>query len=226
MANDTVIRSLHDLGLASWFGGSLAGAMSLSRRQGGVDQAGASERGGEDWAAWSPIALASIGAHLIGGAGLILTNRQRHKQQSSVMATTMAKTVITGAALGATAYASTLGSRLRHLEAESGGQPALDQQQQVARIRSRLMAVGWSVPVLTAILVVLGAREGELQRPSEGLRGIAPDAVSRLGRGLGEAAGQLRDTVSERVEAIDTDQLTGAFGGLRDAVLDKVPFDL
>ena len=228
MANDIVIRSLHDVGLAGWFGSSLLRATNLGRSAtaGSMDQARDVERKGEESTAWSSIAVASIAAHLLGGAGLILTNRQRHKQQPAVMATTIAKTVVTGAALGATVYVGTLGSRLRHLEAESGGQPALDQQQEVGRIRSRITVVGWSVPVLTAVLVVLAAREGELQRPSQIGRINAPEALSRLGSGLGDAATQFRDSVSEHVQAIDTDQFTDALGGLRDAVLERVPFDL
>ena len=35
--SNTVIRSMHDLGLAAWFGGSLAGAVSVNSLAGGVD---------------------------------------------------------------------------------------------------------------------------------------------------------------------------------------------
>jgi hypothetical protein len=44
--------------------------------------------------------------------------------------------------------------------------------------------------------------------------------------GAGTVATQLTDTVSDRVQELDTDQIAGAFGGLRDSVLDKVPLNL
>jgi hypothetical protein len=78
-------------------------------------------------------------------------------------------------------------------------------------------------------LIVLGVRDGELQRSVEVTRAFAPDVISRVRAaltGAGTVATQLTDTVSDRVQELDTDQIAGAFGGLRDSVLDKVPLNL
>jgi hypothetical protein len=102
-SRNTVIRSLHDLGAAAWFGGSLMGAA-------GVNGAAAAVRDPQDrariaavgWGKWTPFSAAAIGAHLIGGASIPYANRGRAKRQSGVTANTVTKLVLTGAALGAT----------------------------------------------------------------------------------------------------------------------------
>ena len=60
MAQDnTVARSLHDLGLAAWFGGSLMGAVGLNGAAGAVDPAEQRLRvANAGWARWTPVNLA------------------------------------------------------------------------------------------------------------------------------------------------------------------------
>ena len=78
---NTTVRSLHDLGLAGWFGGSLMGAVGLN---GAAAQAqDPRERlslSAEGWKRWAPVNATAIGAHAVGGAGLILANRRRVRQ--------------------------------------------------------------------------------------------------------------------------------------------------
>ena len=73
---NTVVRSLHDLGLAVWLGGSLMGAVGLN---GAVQEVSdRSERlrvANAGWARWAPVNAAAIGAHLVGGAGLLQANK-------------------------------------------------------------------------------------------------------------------------------------------------------
>ena len=69
MAQDnTLARSLHDLGLATWFGGSLMGAVGLNGAAAVVDQPAQRLRvANAGWARWTPVNLAGIAAHLAGG---------------------------------------------------------------------------------------------------------------------------------------------------------------
>jgi hypothetical protein len=70
MAQDnTLARSLRDLGLATWFGGSLMGAVGLNGAAAVVDQPAQRLRvANAGWARWTPVNLAGIAAHLVGGA--------------------------------------------------------------------------------------------------------------------------------------------------------------
>ena len=70
MAQDsTLARSLHDLGLATWFGGSLMGAVGLNGAAAVVDQPDQRLRvANAGWARWTPVNLAGIAAHLAGVA--------------------------------------------------------------------------------------------------------------------------------------------------------------
>ena len=97
---NTVIRSMHDVGLAAWFGGALMGAVGLNGAANDVDdptdRATVASAG---WARWAPVNAAAIGAHLIGGIGLILSNRQRLAVQGGARANTIVKTALTGVAI-------------------------------------------------------------------------------------------------------------------------------
>ena len=75
---NTLIRSMHDVGAAAWFGGALMGAVALNGAANDVENR--RERptiAADGWARWAPVNAAAIGAHLVGGAGLILANRGR-----------------------------------------------------------------------------------------------------------------------------------------------------
>ena len=90
---NTVVRSLHDLGLAAWFGGSLAGAVGINGAAADVpdENSGCASRtraGPLD--AGQP---GGIAAHLVGGAGLLYANKGRVAGQKGVGASTVAKLV-------------------------------------------------------------------------------------------------------------------------------------
>ena len=75
---NTVVRSLHDLGLAIWFGGSLAGAVGFNGAAADVpDEKLRLRVANAAWARWTPVNLAGIAAHLVGGAGLLYANKGR-----------------------------------------------------------------------------------------------------------------------------------------------------
>jgi hypothetical protein len=116
---------------------------------------------------------AAIGAHLLGGGGLLVAHRDRIRHQSGVGANTAAKTALTVAALATTAYSGLLGARLGKagkVPADGGTVPADATPDDVAATQQRLRILQWATPVLTGALVVLGAQQGEQQRPGQRIR--------------------------------------------------------
>ena len=104
MARDTVIRSLHVVGLAAWFGGTRAHAVALNAA---VSQPQSAHEKGQvasvRWDRWTPVNAAAIGVHIVGATDLLLANRNRVARQQGVGTMTIVKTVLTAAALGVTA---------------------------------------------------------------------------------------------------------------------------
>jgi hypothetical protein len=183
---NTVIRSLHDVGLAAWFGGSLMGAIGLNgaAENEGPTVAARARIASVGWSKWVPVNAAAIGAHLFGGGGLLVANAHRVTSQKGVAASTTAKTAVTAAALAATAYARVLGKKL-----ELASSPAPEDTEKAARhpididkARRHLACAQWTVPALTGCLVVLNALHGEQQRPLAQLHGMWEHArsVTRL----------------------------------------------
>ncbi len=167
---NTIVRSLHDVGAAGWFGGSLMGAVALNGASKDIsDPAERSKIASSGWARWAPFSAVAIGAHLLGGAGLLLAHRDRVRTQAGVGANTAVKTALTLAALGTTAYSGLLGARLAKadVKTEGGTVPGEETPDDVARTQQQLRILQWATPVLTGALVVLGAQQGEQQRPSQ-----------------------------------------------------------
>ncbi len=182
-ARNTFIRSLHDLGAAAWFGGSLMGAVGLNGAAAAVREP--QDRGrvaSAGWAKWSPVNAAAIGAHVIGGAGILLANRGRAKYQTGVRANTVTKLAVTGAALGATAWSGALGSKIAQSDqqtAHGATEPAPQTPPDVATAQQQLKYLQWALPVLTGAILVLGAQQGEQQRPREIVSGLGATLVRR-----------------------------------------------
>ena len=62
-ADNTFSRSLHDLGLAAWFGGSLMGAVGLNGAAAEVKEPRQRLRvANSGWGRWTPVNLAGIAA--------------------------------------------------------------------------------------------------------------------------------------------------------------------
>jgi hypothetical protein len=94
------------------------------------------------------------------------------------------KTLLTGAALGATAYSRILGQRV-----SAAGGPASKRgtwpsrrtkalQPDVAAAQEQLDTLQWVIPALTGALVVVSSYAGEQQRPSEVAAGIAASSTA------------------------------------------------
>jgi hypothetical protein len=173
---DTVLRSMHDTGLAAWFGGSLMGAVGLNGAAGKVDnpreRLAVSSIG---WDRWAPISLAAIAAHLVGATGILASERRRVVGQRGVATMSAVKTALTAAALGATVYSRKLGKELEdagQVPVEGVTEPAAETPPEVRAVQRRQRIVQWSVPVLTGVLIAVSAVAGEQQKPGSVLRGL------------------------------------------------------
>jgi hypothetical protein len=173
---NTFVRSLNDLGLAAWFGGSLAGAVAINGAAADVpDPAQRLTVANAGWARWSPVNLAAIGVHLVGAVGLLYGNKGRVATQRGVGVSSAVKAGLTAAALGATAYSGRLGASLNGAggtPVEGGTTPATQTPTSVADVQRRLGVVQWVIPALTGALAVVNSLHGEQQRPGQQLRGI------------------------------------------------------
>jgi hypothetical protein len=206
-------RSLHDLGLATWFGGSVFATLELPHEReaheqpskGGNTEAAVTEQvPGDSWQRFSPVLTGAILAHVVGGVGLIAWNRGRHAHQDGVMATTVVKSALTVAAVALTVGAAVQGTRSERLrrQAEDGDSSLAlaDERERVAR---RLRVITPLIPATTGVLVVLGALEGEEQRPREMALGLLSS---------------VRKSAHDRL----TDSVHGAQTTLLDALPDSV----
>jgi hypothetical protein len=182
MATDTLSRSLHDVGLAAWFGGTLANAVSLNRASAEADTANGTGRvTNAGWNRWTPVNAAAIGAHLAGSVGELIGNRTRLAAQQGAGATALAKTGLTVAALAVTGYSRLLGRKVAQdtsVPALAATEPAASTPDDVAKAQKRLSKLQWVVPALTGVLIVVSSLAGEQQRPGAVKKGV----LARLGR--------------------------------------------
>src|SRR5215212_7800370 len=110
---NTVSRTLHDVGLAAWFGGSLMGAVGVNGASGEVEEPTQRARvANAGWQRRTPVNAAGIAAHLVGHLGILWANRSRVRAHHGVAGWTVAKTALTAGALAATAYSRVLGQRV------------------------------------------------------------------------------------------------------------------
>ncbi|MBT2503767.1 hypothetical protein [Curtobacterium sp. ISL-83] len=171
--NNTVIRSMHDLGLAAWFGGNLMGAVGLNAAAAGakdpVERLTLSSVG---WAKWAPVQLAALAVHGIGGVGLIVANRGRLGVQQGARTNTAVKLTLTVAALVASFWSASVGKKMaEHANegAEGTTEPSANASATLAAAQRQQKILQWTVPALTGVLLVMGAQQGEQQRSQAGI---------------------------------------------------------
>jgi hypothetical protein len=175
MARNTLSRALHDLGLSAWFGGTLANAVALNAAAGAAGK-DTGKVANEGWNRWTPVNAVAIGAHLVGSVGQILGNRGRIAQQEGVASMSVGKTLLTAAALGATAYSRALGQVVNSQDnpsSKSGTKPTKRTKAEIAAAQEQLDTLQWVIPALTGALVWVSSYAGEQQRASEVLRGVS-----------------------------------------------------
>lgn len=197
----TTLRSMHDLGLAAWFGGSLMGAVGVNSAAATIDdprrRLPAASTG---WARWTPVNATAIGAHLVGAAGELAVESPRIAVQKGVGTMSVVKAGLTVAALAVTGYSRLLGKKLERaggVPAEGTTEPHEQTPGQVAAAQRKLKALQWAIPALTGALVVVTSYAGEQQKPGQVFGGL-------LGRGRGMIG-----------KAVPTAALAGVAGRIR-----------
>lgn len=178
MSRHTLARSMHDLGLAAWFGGSLMGAVGLNGAAASLrDPAERSAAATVGWSRWAPVSAAAIGAHLLGAVTLLRTERRRVRHQDGVARSSAVKTVLTAGALGATAYSGLLNRKMvaaEHIPVQGATEPGANTPADIAKTQQQLKPVQWLIPALTGALVGATAWQSEQMRPKQILLGSLP----------------------------------------------------
>jgi hypothetical protein len=168
-SRNTLVRSLHDVGLAAWFGGSLMGAVGLNAAAASVSNP--RERiavSGVGWKHWAPVQWAALAAHGIGGVGLIAGNAGRLAAQSEGRVNTGVKLGLTLVAVGTTVYSGVVGMKMGAQAGEpveGTTEPAAGTSDELAAAQTQQRILQWVTPAVTLLLIVLGAQQGEQQRP-------------------------------------------------------------
>ncbi|MEJ3404797.1 hypothetical protein WDJ51_08635 [Rathayibacter sp. YIM 133350] len=169
---NTLVRSLHDLGLAAWFGGSLMGAVGLNGAAAQAEPASQKLKiSSIGWGRWAPVQLAALAAHGVGGVGLILGNKARLVNDEGTQINTAVKLALTGVAGAATLYSAILGGTIaKHFDEDAEGvtEPGSGTSKQLAAAQRKQKVAQWVLPAVTGVLIVLAAQQGEQQRPVAG----------------------------------------------------------
>ena len=183
MSNHPIIHLLHDAGAAAWFGGSLMGATGLNAAAAQLDdptqRAKASTAG---WSRWAPVNAAAVGAHLIGGAGLLYTDWSRVKTQEGVGRSTAIKAGTTAAALGVAAWSAALNRKMAAagpVPVKGATEPGAMTPPDVAATQRQLKLVQWLNPLVSGALIGLTAWHEEQQRTSQQVPGLLKGLTSR-----------------------------------------------
>jgi hypothetical protein len=176
MAGNLLARSAHDLGAAAWFGGTLMGAVGLNGATGKAkDPKERTRLSALGWAKWTPVQIAAFALHGIGGVGLILGNKGRVAAQDGVGSNTTVKTVVTLLGMALSLYSGIQGKKVGEL-AEQGAagatEPRPGASDELAKAQSQLKATQWLLPLISGIVIVLGAHQGEMQRPTNVKKGL------------------------------------------------------
>ncbi len=189
---NTLAHALHDIGLAAWFGGSLMGAIGVNGAAADVDDPRQRARvANAGWARWTPFNALAIGAHLVGGAQLLKANKGRVAMQKGVLANTNTKLALTAGALGATAYARTLGKKMQAAGdvPVAGGTDSLPTTPpEVAKAQKQLSALQWAIPGLTGAMLASSSLHEEQQRPVQVVSGVLKGLPATVGTAATAAA--------------------------------------
>lgn len=169
-------RSLQELGLAAWFGGSLMTAVGANPASAHIKRENEqAPMAGAAWSRWTPVNLAAIGAYLAGSLLVMLGNKGRLVGQQRVATISAVKTALIVAALAATASTRIVGQKVVASDDAPqvpGAEPADGDRPQVTDAGRTLKTLRWTIPAFTGVLIVFNAVMGEMQRPSQVASGV------------------------------------------------------
>jgi hypothetical protein len=178
MAGNLIARSVHDLTAAAWFGGSLMGAVGLNGAAAAAKDPSARTRlSSAGWMKWAPFQTAAFASHLVADLAIAWENKERIAKQEGVARDTVIKTAVTLAGAAVTLYSGILGKKVEKLAGE-GSEGATEPQpgasDELKAAQQQLKMLQWVIPAFAGLVVILGAKHGEMQRPKNvftGLRG-------------------------------------------------------
>ena len=176
MAGNLFARSVHDLTAAAWFGGSLMGAIGLNGAAAQAkDPAERTRLSSAGWMRWAPVQTAAFAAHLAADLAIAWDNKGRIAKQDGVARDTAIKTVVTLAGAGVTLYSGILGKKVEKLAdegAKGATEPYPAASDELKSAQQQLKLLQWAIPGFAALVIILGAKHGEMQRPTNVLAGL------------------------------------------------------
>ncbi|HSU71976.1 MAG TPA: hypothetical protein VLI70_11000 [Micrococcaceae bacterium] len=177
MAGNLIARSLHDLTAGAWFGGSLMGAIGLNGATADAKEPAERTRlSSLGWKKWAPIQTAAFGAHILAGLAIIWENKGRLAEQHGVARLSIYKTIVTLTGAAVTLYAGMVGKKVDDLAgegAEGATEPKAGASPELQSAQRQLKILQWSIPFFAGWVIVLGAKQGEMQRPKNVITGLA-----------------------------------------------------
>jgi uncharacterized membrane protein len=176
MSGNLLARSVHDLTAAAWFGGSLMGAVGLNGAAAAAkDPRERTRLSSAGWMKWAPVQTAAFAAHLASGVPLLMGNKGRMLKQEGVMRYTVIKTAVTLAGAAVTFYAGMLGKKVERLSeegAQGATEPSPSASPELKSAQTQLKALQWTIPAFAGTVIALGAKHGEMQRPTTFFEGL------------------------------------------------------
>jgi hypothetical protein len=168
MSGNLIARSIHDLTAGAWFGGSLMGAVGLNGATAEAhDPKERTRLSSLGWKKWAPVQTAAFAAHLASGVPLILGNGERLAKQHGVLRLTVYKSVVTLLGAAVTLYAGLVGQKVDKLSHEGSAgatEPGPGSSDELAKAQKQLKMLQWAIPFFAAWVIVLSAKQGEMQR--------------------------------------------------------------
>jgi hypothetical protein len=166
--NHFLAQSVHDLGTALWFGGSVMGIA-------GVNKSGSDLTAGIDkvrvassaWSRFQPAQFGGIAATLITGLQLTRSNKERLALQKGYGSVGTLKAALTVAGAGATAYAAYSGAQIGKLaeqaarngdlEVKDATLPSAGTPAEIKKWQARQRVTQAAVPALAGAVIVCNA---------------------------------------------------------------------
>ncbi len=171
-----VFHALHDIGLATWFGGSLMGATGLNGAASLLDdpreRARISTRG---WSRWAPVNGAGIAAHLVGAAAILVNDWPRVRTQEGVGRSSAIKTGLTAAGLGVGGWSMLLNRKMAaagSVPVAGATEPGAMTPPDVARTQKQLKLVQILNPLVSGAIVGVTSWQAQQMRSSQVTRGV------------------------------------------------------
>ncbi|MGR7026913.1 hypothetical protein [Geodermatophilus sp. URMC 62] len=166
--NHFLAQSVHDLGTALWFGGSVMGIA-------GVNKSGSDLTAGIDkvrvassaWSRFQPAQFGGILATLVTGLQLTRSNKERLALQKGYASVGTLKAALTVAGAGATAYAAYSGAQIGKLaeqaardgslEVKDATLPSAGTPAEIKKWQARQRVTQGAVPALAGAVIVCNA---------------------------------------------------------------------